>query len=214
MGQSASPSLYDFAGGDPVNSFDPTGRCPVTVDVYGPQMSDRRTEFTQSGFPQGETQPLAFGVNSADPNPVNSGSNLLGNALGSLLGGLWDATGGAIVKTFNEGVDNIAGAIESAQSGDYTMAVLQGVAAAGSVANLALAAVGVGEVVGAGVEALAGTAVESAEAAAPGEIASAGKVATNAAETGASVAEAPVPAEEATVAEASPSGSTVQETAE
>ncbi len=27
MGQSASPSLYDFAGGDPVNSFDPDGRC-------------------------------------------------------------------------------------------------------------------------------------------------------------------------------------------
>jgi hypothetical protein len=48
-------------------------------------MSDRRTEFTQSGFPQSETQPLAFGVNSADPNPVNSGSNLLGNALGSFF---------------------------------------------------------------------------------------------------------------------------------
>jgi RHS repeat-associated protein len=27
MGQAASPSLYDFAGGDPVNYFDPTGRC-------------------------------------------------------------------------------------------------------------------------------------------------------------------------------------------
>jgi len=29
LGQAASPSLYDFAGGDPVNSFDPDGRCPL-----------------------------------------------------------------------------------------------------------------------------------------------------------------------------------------
>jgi len=27
LGHAASPSLYDFAGGDPVNSFDPDGRC-------------------------------------------------------------------------------------------------------------------------------------------------------------------------------------------
>ena len=27
MGQAASPSLYDFCNGDPVNFFDPTGRC-------------------------------------------------------------------------------------------------------------------------------------------------------------------------------------------
>ena len=28
IGQAASPSSYDFAGGDPVNFFDPDGRCP------------------------------------------------------------------------------------------------------------------------------------------------------------------------------------------
>ena len=27
LGQASSPSLYDFAGGDPINFFDPTGRC-------------------------------------------------------------------------------------------------------------------------------------------------------------------------------------------
>jgi hypothetical protein len=43
MGQAASPSLYDFAGGDPVNYFDPTGRCsqksnsqPFTPGPFGP----------------------------------------------------------------------------------------------------------------------------------------------------------------------------------
>ena len=28
MGQAASPSLYDYAGGAPVNFFDSTGNCP------------------------------------------------------------------------------------------------------------------------------------------------------------------------------------------
>jgi RHS repeat-associated protein len=37
MGQAASPSLYDFAGGDPVNFFDPDGRfggTPLTAGEY------------------------------------------------------------------------------------------------------------------------------------------------------------------------------------
>jgi RHS repeat-associated protein len=32
MGHAASPSLYDYAGGDPVNGFDPDGRCATTGD--------------------------------------------------------------------------------------------------------------------------------------------------------------------------------------
>jgi RHS repeat-associated protein len=34
MGQAASPSLYDYAGGDPVNSFDPDGR--VNLELINP----------------------------------------------------------------------------------------------------------------------------------------------------------------------------------
>jgi RHS repeat-associated protein len=34
-GQAASPNLYDYAGGDPVNSFDPDGRAGLTVDANG-----------------------------------------------------------------------------------------------------------------------------------------------------------------------------------
>jgi len=34
MGQAASPSLYDYAGGDPVNFFDPTGR--VNLELIDP----------------------------------------------------------------------------------------------------------------------------------------------------------------------------------
>ena len=33
MGQAASPSLYDFAGGDPVNNFDSTGRCQDQLNL-------------------------------------------------------------------------------------------------------------------------------------------------------------------------------------
>ena len=35
MGQAASPSLYDYAGGDPVNFFDPTGRIFGTTLTLG-----------------------------------------------------------------------------------------------------------------------------------------------------------------------------------
>jgi RHS repeat-associated protein len=38
MGQSASPSLYDYAGGDPVNGFDPDGR--VNLELLNPSNED------------------------------------------------------------------------------------------------------------------------------------------------------------------------------
>jgi hypothetical protein len=61
MGQAASPSLYDFAGGDPINSFDPDGRCPNGG-------SGKPTPDT-SGVP-GEPAPTNGGQNPSDPNPV------------------------------------------------------------------------------------------------------------------------------------------------
>jgi hypothetical protein len=51
----------------------------------------------------------------------------------------------------------MANAAVAAQNGDYTLAALNGVAAAGNVAGLALTAVGAGQLVNAGRNAIAGT---------------------------------------------------------
>jgi hypothetical protein len=57
MGQAASPSLYDFAGGDPVNSFDSDGRCP-----------------SNSNNPQNPGGPTANNVFNFN-GPINGGQN-------------------------------------------------------------------------------------------------------------------------------------------
>jgi len=64
FGQAASPSLYDFAGGDPVNSFDPTGRCPDKNsnqgNTSGQQLADQIANFQF-------VDPVNGGQNPADP---------------------------------------------------------------------------------------------------------------------------------------------------
>jgi len=64
MGQAASPSLYDFAGGDPVNFFDPDGRCPG---------GSGGTSQTQSPFLI-PVDPAPGGENPSDPNRYTPGS--------------------------------------------------------------------------------------------------------------------------------------------
>jgi hypothetical protein len=58
MGQAASPSLYDFAGGDPVNFFDPTGRCqqnPQSPNNWGQNNKDPNTPGATPNPPAGGT---------------------------------------------------------------------------------------------------------------------------------------------------------------
>jgi len=160
MGQAASPSLYDFAGGDPVNFFDPTGRCPDNSNRY-PNGLYKPTEVNTNGAP---AVPIGWGQNSADPNLANTGPGLFDGVLGAAVNGLYNATVGAVVNTYNAGVNNIAGAVISAQNGDFAMAALQGTAAAGNVASLALTAAGLGEIAVTGGEALAGSLADSAGA--------------------------------------------------
>jgi RHS repeat-associated protein len=71
--------------------------------------------------------------------------------------GLYNATVGAVVGSYRAGVNQMANAAVAAQNGDYTLAALNGVAAAGNVAGLALTAVGAGQLVNAGRNAIAGT---------------------------------------------------------
>jgi RHS repeat-associated protein len=55
MGQASSPSLYDFAGGDPVNYFDPAGRCPndpnkFTNGLYKPTEVNGGLQYPDPGI--------------------------------------------------------------------------------------------------------------------------------------------------------------------
>jgi hypothetical protein len=71
--------------------------------------------------------------------------------------GLYNATVGAVVDSYNAGVNQMANSVIAAQNGDYTMAALNGFAVAGNVAGLTLTAVGAGQLVNAGRNAIAGT---------------------------------------------------------
>jgi hypothetical protein len=65
MGQAASPSLYDFAGGDPVNFFDAYGRCPGGCGTNNPVPAPSPTPITN---PSNPPDPTNGGENPADPN--------------------------------------------------------------------------------------------------------------------------------------------------
>ena len=61
LGQVSSPSLYDFAGGDPVNHFDPDGRCPNTPPSPQP---------TPISTPNAPPDPGPNGQNPSDPQAL------------------------------------------------------------------------------------------------------------------------------------------------
>ena len=62
--------MYDFAGGDPVNSFDSDGRCPSTPNLNPFNLGP--FSFLPSPF---NSDPSNWGNNPADPNPVVPNSN-------------------------------------------------------------------------------------------------------------------------------------------
>ena len=64
MGQAASPSLYDFAGGDPVNFFDSDGRCPDNGGEGNPPLRQLAHELANLML----QDPEFGGQNPADPN--------------------------------------------------------------------------------------------------------------------------------------------------
>jgi hypothetical protein len=72
LGQAASPSLYDFAGGDPVNNFDSDGRCP-----------------------QNPQSPNNWGQNIQNPNPVSPNNGPIPltptNVAAVILNAIWSA---------------------------------------------------------------------------------------------------------------------------
>jgi RHS repeat-associated protein len=92
-GQVASMSLYDFCNGDPVNFFDPDGRCRNA----GLQPSDPSyfTVATGEAGNDGNAYPTDYGQNSADPNlppavpvtPTNIAAALL-DGLGRMIASL------------------------------------------------------------------------------------------------------------------------------
>jgi RHS repeat-associated protein len=79
MGQAASPSLYDFAGGDPVNFFDPNGRCSQQQQNNQGQNNKGPNSTATSWWDQvlaflniGQKAPLTQINNFFDNNPNNS----------------------------------------------------------------------------------------------------------------------------------------------
>ena len=84
MGQAASPSLYDFANGDPVNFFDPDGRfggTPLTAGEYFSAIgSGLLTGVSNVGY-AAVTAPYRFGTT------VVSGYQQIGGLAGDALTG-------------------------------------------------------------------------------------------------------------------------------
>jgi hypothetical protein len=74
LGQAASPSLYDFAGGDPVNYFDPDGRCPGNGGGSNPPTNP---------YPANGGSPNNGGQNPDDPN---NGSQKPSPPIGGIIG--------------------------------------------------------------------------------------------------------------------------------
>jgi pimeloyl-ACP methyl ester carboxylesterase len=68
MGQAASPSLYDFAGGDPVNFFDPTGRCPDNNIQTPTNLTPQQLTDSIANYKFIPTDPTIGGHNPSDPN--------------------------------------------------------------------------------------------------------------------------------------------------
>ena len=113
MGQAASPSQYDFAGGDPVNFFDPTGRItnpPPPADQF-PNGLYKPTEVDTNRL---VLSPAIRGQNPDDPNPgvfngvataaVDGGTRFLNQLFNDLINApqsIVDAAGSATAVVVN-----------------------------------------------------------------------------------------------------------------
>jgi hypothetical protein len=118
LGQAASPSLYDFCGGDPVNFFDPSGRCPQSQ--------------TQNNWGQNFQNP-----NPVDPNRV-ANSSWLQNAIDSFFGPGSSLPRYLMGTPFGTVVNSLDNSCQSYANGDNVNGTLYGLVAAGSVAGTVL----------------------------------------------------------------------------
>jgi hypothetical protein len=107
MGQAASPSLYDFAGGDPVNFFDPDGmeQIQVTYRTFIPQKQVTVMGTTYAGDNRGySTAPSGPDVSSrttitvtVETDPSVSANPLISGSQGSVgQSAILDANGNPI----------------------------------------------------------------------------------------------------------------------
>jgi hypothetical protein len=124
MGQAISPSLYDFAGGDPVNFFDPTGRCPnlfnfnpFNLDPLSPIPNPFRLDPTIGGWNPVDQNPVSPGTTTA---PVVQSPVSLGTFVATQL-----RPGDLIVYSDNNIVQTLIGDLTpgSADSGHVAVAL-------------------------------------------------------------------------------------------
>jgi hypothetical protein len=125
MGQSASPSLYDYASGDPVNRFDPDGRCPKGQN--GQDNGDGTFMWNGSRVPYRQLDgtlitPNDLAANQADQiNALNSSggqgsSNTVGQYCANLLQGFGNGLQSAATGALNALLDPF-GAIQGLADG-------------------------------------------------------------------------------------------------
>ncbi|MGH7945851.1 MAG: RHS repeat-associated core domain-containing protein [Opitutaceae bacterium] len=168
-------NLYGFVGNNGVNRWDYPGMEPQSEPKADGDEAEKEISLAD-----GNTQVITWRAKQTELGltwekyheiivmaPFVSGPNSAGagltvgefvSAAASGAGqGLYNATVGAVVGSYRAGVNQMANAAVAAQNGDYTMAALNGVAAAGNVAGLALTAVGAGQLVNAGRNVVAGT---------------------------------------------------------
>jgi hypothetical protein len=108
MGHGASPSLYDFANGDPVNGFDPDGRCPKEQSLLAQSWdyAYRNGLFGLGGVFQRWGK--ALNNPSLDTNGIIVGlESFVGNGLNIAGGIITPATYGEGAKGFGTDLGNV-----------------------------------------------------------------------------------------------------------
>jgi hypothetical protein len=120
LGQTSSPGLYDFCGGDPVNFFDPTGRCPQSpqpVNNWGQNPVDPN----KAGVVAGELDYLKWALAIGDSQAANQARFLL-----------LDPNGNGFVNIISDVLEGNG----SSLSQDQRFAMFQALAASGYATNL------------------------------------------------------------------------------
>ncbi len=118
-GQAASMSLYDFCNGDPVNGFDPDGRCNDTTvqlpdrwwDTSGPNAGGGITQGAASQDPN-YTQGGSGGGPGAVPGPYGQNPNNPSNGSNWNRVGTFDLTGtngNTVIFYSKSGEDSVQG---------------------------------------------------------------------------------------------------------
>jgi len=114
MGQGASPSLYDFCNGDPVNFFDPDGMLGTTstsstTSSASSTSSTLSSTTNSSPYVSSSTTQTLSQTSPSSSLPTISGTQLLGAA--RVVGGVFETTAGVGLGTVTSwtGVGAVAG---------------------------------------------------------------------------------------------------------